>query len=150
VSGLYVSLNNSDTAAVKNLYNSKLNIDVGIIQCKRPGKDPAIAGADQSSSSSSGSNRTRPILVTMSTVDQADEVVMKLLHRQRNSASHPIQQLAMESTSINSSRESKLYLRTKNDANAVRSLIEEAQLQLTKTSSSSTTTTTIKLVPRLL
>jgi len=73
VSGLDVSLNNSDTAAVKNLCNSQLNIDVGINQYKRLGKDPAIAGADPSSGS--GSNRTRPILVTVSTADQADDVI---------------------------------------------------------------------------
>jgi len=75
VSVLDVSLNNSDTAAEKNLFNSQLNIDVGIIQCTRVGKDPAIVGADPSSSSSSGSNRTRQILVTVLTADQAYEVV---------------------------------------------------------------------------
>jgi hypothetical protein len=75
VSGLDVSSNNSDSAAVKNLCNSQLNIDVGIIQCKRLGKDPAIAGAGADPSSSSSSNRTRPILVTVSTANHADEVI---------------------------------------------------------------------------
>jgi len=50
-------------------------MDVGIIQCKRLEKDPAIAGDDPSSSSSSGSNRTRPILVTVSSADQVNDVI---------------------------------------------------------------------------
>ena len=80
MSGLAISSDNSDAVAGKNLCAVQLNIDAGVVQCKRLGKDPAT---DLSSS------HTWPVLVTLSTADQADEVIASA-KKLRNSSDHII------------------------------------------------------------
>ena len=63
VSGLPVRSDQSDTASVKQLCAKELQMDVNITQCKRLGAE-----------ATSLSSKIRPILVTLSTIDQASDL----------------------------------------------------------------------------
>jgi len=64
VSGLPVRYDQFDTTSVKQLCSKELQIDVNIVQCKRLGTE-----------ATSSPSKIRPILVTLSTTDQANHLV---------------------------------------------------------------------------